>query len=321
MVAVTTLLALCMVYLPPGNFKNLVLQIGTALSMLVPLLGGSIMERIRMTGHCLVLLLKVWDYIVEHRDNPQKKNEQYNLKQVLFYFFHPMSDLPASRLATVRDVKITLLEAVLKFLVLGCFILMGYVVSPIVTDVYLIKSFLGIVYFYLTIDALLQIDAVCVMWLTGWYIPPMFHYPFLSQSPRDFWSRRWNMMVHRFVHKHFFVPMKKAGLPTALSVICIGLFTSVLHEYIVIFSAMSFERFGQMSMFFLIHVFASVFQVILFKIGFWSRVPLFHKFFNITLHSLWFMVTAPLFLRSFFSTEITILVNESLQKNVIINLL
>jgi len=224
-----------------------------------------------------------------------------------------MAELPAERSANLQDIKITLWEVIIKFAVLSGFILIGVLLSPI-TELYLIKSFLGLVYFYLTIDVLLQIDAVCIMCLTGWYLPPMFNYPFLSQSPRDFWSNRWNMMVHRFVHKHFFLPMKKAGLPTVLSVICIGVFTSVLHEYIVIFSAMSFEKFGQMSLFFCIHAFASIFQVILFKSGFWTLVPMriCHKAINILLHSLWFTLTAPIFLRSFFSTDITLLVNDML---------
>jgi len=153
------------------------------------------------------------------------------------------------------------------------------------------------------------------MWLTGWYIPPMFNYPFLSQSPRDFWSNRWNMMVHKFVHKHFFIPMKKAGLPTIVSVICIGLFTSVLHEYLVIFSAKSFEQFGQMSLFFTIHVIASVVQVLLFKFGIWEIFPVIvcNKVINILVHAIWFTATAPLFLRAFFNTDITALVNETLQ--------
>jgi len=270
-----------------------------------------------MTGHCVVILLKVWDYIVDHRDNQEKKYKCYTVKQVLFYFFHPMSDLPAERLANVQDVQITLFEGLFKFFILSCFILLGYFISPTFTEFYLIKSFLGLVYFYLFIDAILQIDAACVMWITGWYIPPMFNYPYLSQSPRDFWSRRWNMMVHRFVHKHFFLPMKKAGLPTILPVICIGLFTSVLHEYLVLFSAMSFERFGQMSLFFFIHVGASIVQVILFKCGFWRFIPVTYTPINITIHSLWFMMTAPLFLKSFFSADITLIVNEMLHKRFV----
>jgi len=152
MVAVTLFLGLAIMHLPPGKYKEVILQVGTALAMLVPLLGESVAERTRMTGHGLVLLLKVWDYIVEHREDPTKKKRKYRLTEILFYFFHPMSGLPAERLATVRDVQTTLLDAVGKFTVLGAFILMGYVVPPMVTDIYLIKSFLGLVYFYLTID-------------------------------------------------------------------------------------------------------------------------------------------------------------------------
>jgi len=105
--------------------------------------------------------------------------------------------------------------------------------------------------------------------------------------------------------------MKKAGLPTVLPVVCIGLFTSVLHEYIVLFSALSLEWFGHMSIFFLIHVLASVFQVYLYKTGFWGQVsPLvFNKVSNVMLHTTWFVVTAPLFLKPFFgASEISWLV-------------
>jgi len=272
-----------------------------------------------MTGHCVVLLLKVWDYVAEHRDVVEKKYKVYTMKQVLFYFFHPMADLPAERSATIEDIRNAFFGAVVKFFFLGCFILLAYFISPTFTEFYLIKNFLGLVYFYLFIDAILQIDAACVMWLTNWYIPPMFDYPYLSQSPREFWGRRWNMMIHRFVHKHFFLPMKKAGLPSFLPVICIGLFTSILHEYLVIFSAMSFESFGQMSLFFLIHVVASIVQVILFKSGIWKFVPMTYSAINITLHSLWFTMTAHLFLKSFFSADITLLVNEMLHTKIAVN--
>jgi len=112
--------------------------------MLLPLLGGSVMERIRMTGHGIVLLLKVWDFIVEHRDNPEKKDVRYSLKQILFYFFHPMSDLPPRKMATFHDIKVTLQDSIIKFLVLGCFVLMGYVIPTFISELYLVKSFFRI---------------------------------------------------------------------------------------------------------------------------------------------------------------------------------
>uniref|UniRef100_A0A6B2LH10 Wax synthase domain-containing protein n=1 Tax=Arcella intermedia TaxID=1963864 RepID=A0A6B2LH10_9EUKA len=211
-----------------------------------------------------------------------------------------MSDLPAERKVVKGDIKKSLLEAVMKFSVLGSFAVVGQLVPM---ENYFIKSFFGLVYFYLTIDALLEINASCIMWITGWYIPPMFDYPFLSQSPRDFWSRRWNMMVHKFVHKHFFLPMKKAGLPTILPVICIGVFTSLIHEYIVFFSVLSLKWVGQMSVFFLIHVLATVIQIMVYKTGFWNSVPqkACNRILNILLHTAWFVVTAPLFLKPFFA--------------------
>jgi len=60
-----------------------------------------------------------------------------------------------------------------------------------------------------------------------------------------------------------------------------------------------------MSIFFLVHMFASIIQVYLYKVGFWSRIPpkACNKFINIVLHSAWFVVTAPLFLKAFFGAS------------------
>ena len=44
---------------------------------------------------------------------------------------------------------------------------------------------------------------------TGLHFAPAFQDPFLSTSPRDFWTRRWNLIFRNYSHRHVFMPIRK----------------------------------------------------------------------------------------------------------------
>lgn len=59
---------------------------------------------------------------------------------------------------------------------------------------------------------------------------PMRHPLFLSTSVRDFWGRRWNLLIHRMMHRSFFKPLAASLGPRAGAV---GAFlaSALFHEY------------------------------------------------------------------------------------------
>lgn len=42
--------------------------------------------------------------------------------------------------------------------------------------------------------------------MLGVDVPPMFYQPYFADSPKDFWSRRWNMIIRDLLYTDVFVP-------------------------------------------------------------------------------------------------------------------
>lgn len=52
----------------------------------------------------------------------------------------------------------------------------------------------------------------------------------LSQSVRDFWGRRWNLLIHRLMHRIFFLPIKPKFGPQAAAIAAFVV-SGLFHEY------------------------------------------------------------------------------------------
>lgn len=59
---------------------------------------------------------------------------------------------------------------------------------------------------------------------------PMRHPLLLSTSVRDFWGRRWNLLVHRLMHRNFFTPLAGRIGPRA-GAMAAFLASALFHEY------------------------------------------------------------------------------------------
>ena len=65
----------------------------------------------------------------------------------------------------------------------------------------------------------------------GYYVQPIFLNPMLgSRTLTEFWGRRWNLMIHRFL-KHGVMRPAKKYYSTAVSIFMAFIFSGLLHDY------------------------------------------------------------------------------------------
>ncbi len=129
--------------------------------------------------------------------------------------------------------------------------------------------------------------ATGVAMLPGLWIDEMFDAPFLSRSPRDFWSRRWNRLFTNAARRHIFRPLLRQRNPALAMVIVFGA-SALLHEYLVVVSLGTTE--GRMTAFFALHCVAT-----LADYRFRRRPPL-PRPIAIAMHFTWFWLGFPLFM-------------------------
>jgi len=57
---------------------------------------------------------------------------------------------------------------------------------------------------------------------------PMFE----SRSPSDFWSRRWNLLIHRVLKGGVYKPVRKHG---SIALACVAVFVAsgLFHEFLI----------------------------------------------------------------------------------------
>jgi hypothetical protein len=130
--------------------------------------------------------------------------------------------------------------------------------------------------------------------LTGLGIAEVFDAPPLARSPRDFWSRRWNMWFRGLCHRNIFLRLGGAHRPI-VGASAVFVFSAITHEYLVVASLSTTT--GAMGAFFLIHGVATIGTVwFTQKIG---RRTLMALPVAIGLHIVWMTLTGPLFFLHF----------------------
>lgn len=160
---------------------------------------------------------------------------------------------------------------------------------------------------YLCFNVLL--DTVGLFWEVVYGMKPkeLFRTPFMASSPRDFWSKRWNMFFRDFFHKIFYKNYKSISyLRSVLSALAIFAISGVLHEY-VYWSIMG-KLSGLNFMFFMVHGLATTLQVIIQTMfPALRRIPVAVA---IPINSVFLALTMPLFIdpyiQSGFITQVKI---------------
>ncbi len=145
---------------------------------------------------------------------------------------------------------------------------------------------------YLAVSAVVDVATGLAM-QTGIHVAEGFDAPPLARSPRDFWGRRWNLMVHDMVFRHVFLPM--GGLRKPLrSTIGVFVVSGLIHEYFVVAALGRPSSYtGWMMAFFMLHGAAVMVQLA------WDRGPGRRKKMGrplaVILHLGWITLTSPLF--------------------------
>jgi len=128
---------------------------------------------------------------------------------------------------------------------------------------------------------------------TGIAVAEAFDVPPLARSPRDFWGRRWNLVVHDMVLRHVFLPL--GGLRRPLrATFWVFAMSGLIHELFVLMALGHPARHsGFMMLFFGLHGLAVMAQL------WWDRGPgrrrSMPRPLAVALHLGWMTLTSPLF--------------------------
>lgn len=120
----------------------------------------------------------------------------------------------------------------------------------------------------------------------GYRTMEVFNNPLLSSSPRDFWSRRWNLTFKNTMHRLVFTPVNTKG-NTLFAVFLVFASSALLHEYIVI-AALGYTS-GHMTIFFTMHCAAAISYGVISQ---GRDKPLLPKPLAILAHHIWFLFTS-----------------------------
>ncbi len=96
---------------------------------------------------------------------------------------------------------------------------------------WLLRWLLGAVAVYMFVPSV--IGTVESLWLAaGWRLPPSHRHPVLARSVAEFWSRRWNLIVHRYLWRYAFIPVLGKNGPT-LALAWVFFLSGLLHAWYV----------------------------------------------------------------------------------------
>jgi len=155
-----------------------------------------------------------------------------------------------------------------------------------------IEAFWGLWLTYLAVSGFVDVVSGLVM-QTGIAVAEAFDVPPLARSPREFWGRRWNLVVNDLVFRHVFLPL--GGLRRPLrATFWVFVISGLVHELFVLFVLGHPGRYtGYMMMFFGLHGLAVMAQLA------WDRGPGRRKSMArplaVALHLSWMTLTSPLF--------------------------
>ena len=130
--------------------------------------------------------------------------------------------------------------------------------------------------------------------LAGLSVDEMFDVPPIASSPRDFWSRRWNLVFRTLAHRHIFLPLGGRDRPL-LAVSAVFVFSAAVHEYLVVMALGSTQ--GHMAAFFLLHGAATIAYGLLSKRR--GGRPFMPRPAAIGMHMVFLTVTGWLFFQPF----------------------
>jgi hypothetical protein len=248
--------------------------------------------RAMLTVLSVVMAAKGYELL---RDRVPDSRMLEHLGTVCFWLLVPSkAELPASLQIAARvraQGRRRLGRAVLKLPAIAALVVV-HMRWPGLHTLFWLESLWGVWLLYLAFSAAVDVTSGLAM-QTGIDVAEGFDAPALARSPRDFWGRRWNLMVQDMMFRHVFLPM--GGLRRPLrATLAVFVFSGLVHEYFV-FAALGHpsRHTGWMMLFFGLHGVAVLVQLA------WDRGPgrrrSMPRALAVGLHLLWLVLTAPLF--------------------------
>uniref|UniRef100_A0ACD5WQG1 Uncharacterized protein n=1 Tax=Avena sativa TaxID=4498 RepID=A0ACD5WQG1_AVESA len=108
------------------------------------------------------------------------------------------------------------------------------------------------VHTYCFLDLLLPVIAAAAGAL-GMQAEPQFDRPYLASSLRDFWGRRWNLMVSAILRPSVYDPVRARSGSPAAAVLATFAVSGLMHEAMVYYLSLRWRSDGVMAAFFLLH--------------------------------------------------------------------
>lgn len=158
-------------------------------------------------------------------------------------------------------------------------ILVSGAVIPLVIYAYQFKSAMSryqllvlyTVHIYFSLELLLAAVHAVIHGLLGMEMEPQVDRPYLASSLRDFWGRRWNLMVPAILRPSVYRPVR-ARLGDAAGVLAAFLVSGLMHE-VIFYYIMWQPPSGEVTAFFLLHGACTAAEVWWARHAGWWRPP------------------------------------------------
>lgn len=144
---------------------------------------------------------------------------------------------------------------------------------------------------YFVVSGITEVVSGGVMHL-GIHVAEVFDHPFLARGVREFWGRRWNRFVSRWLWRHVYQPVGGRDR-VLLATLATFLISGLLHEYLLIACKAGTSSYtGWTTAFFVLHGLAAVGEGYLDRAG---KLPRLSPLAFVGVHMLWLVATSPLF--------------------------
>ena len=154
------------------------------------------------------------------------------LPRLVLWLFTPHVTRWPSSTAEARSVRRQAAPALLGAIARAVAMLMVVAVKLRLEPLPLLgRSALEMLEFYLLLAALAE-GIAGLLALGGIAAEPVFRWPVAARSPAEFWSRRWNLVVHRFARCHLFIPAVRHHISVPSAVALTFAASGVMHEYL-----------------------------------------------------------------------------------------
>lgn len=100
------------------------------------------------------------------------------------------------------------------------------------------------------------------------YLEEVFNYPILATSPRDFWGKRWNLIMQKYIGKMVYTPLGGKN-NKALALIVTYIAVGIAHELPLLF--LPSAKSGYWLSLFVMHAFAMMAQIWLEQFKLWAH--------------------------------------------------